>query len=87
MIARSPLVRADVTPLERSLHRTSPREDQRPLRNLPLPAKNRLDAGSPGLGMKSLGEDVCKLLRGVDLNQAQMSILDRLTSHVGPYEG
>jgi hypothetical protein len=76
----SPLVRADVTRLGRSLHWSSPREDRRPLRNLPLPAKNRLDAGSPGLGMKSLGEDVCELLRGADLNQTQVSILDSFMS-------
>jgi hypothetical protein len=81
-LVRSPLIRADVTRLERSLHRNSPREDRRPLLNLPLPVKNRLDAGSPGLGMKSRGEDVCELLRGADLNQAQVSILDGFMSKV-----
>ncbi len=83
----SPLVRADVTRLERPLHQNSPREDRRPLRNLTLPvvpAKNRLDAGSPGLGMKCLGEDVCELLRlgGADPNQTQVSILDGFMSKV-----
>jgi hypothetical protein len=34
--------------------------------------------------MKSLGEDVCELLRGVDSNQAQVSVLDRLMGEVLP---
>jgi hypothetical protein len=32
--------------------------------------------------MKSLGEDVCELLRGADPNQTQMSVLDRFMSKV-----
>ncbi len=68
----------------RPLHRDYPREDRRPLRVLPFPAKNRLDAGSPQLGMKSLGEDICKLLRGIDSNQTQVSILDRFMDEVLP---
>ena len=32
--------------------------------------------------MKSLGEDICELLRSVDSNQAQVSILDRLVGKV-----
>ncbi len=32
--------------------------------------------------MKSLGEDICELLRGVHSNQAQVSILDRLMGEV-----
>ena len=32
--------------------------------------------------MKSLGEDICKLLRGVDSNQTQVSILDRFMGEV-----
>ncbi len=34
--------------------------------------------------MKSLDEDICKQLRGVDSNQAQVSILDRFTGEVLP---
>ncbi len=34
--------------------------------------------------MKSLGEDICKLLRGIDSNQAQVSILDRFMGEVLP---
>ena len=34
--------------------------------------------------MKSLGEDICELLRGVDSNQAQVSILDHLVGKVLP---
>ena len=34
--------------------------------------------------MKSLGEDICKLLRGVDSNQTQVSILDRFMGKVLP---
>jgi hypothetical protein len=34
--------------------------------------------------MKSLGEDICKLLRGVDSNQTQVSILDRFMGEVLP---
>ena len=32
--------------------------------------------------MKSLGEDICKLLQGVDSNQAQVTILDRFMGEV-----
>jgi hypothetical protein len=34
--------------------------------------------------MKSLGEDICKLLRGIDSNQAQVSILDSFMGEVLP---
>ena len=68
----------------RPLHRNSPREDRRPLRVLPLPAEDRLDAGSPRLGMKSLGDDVCEQLRGVDSNQAQVADLDSFMGEVLP---
>ncbi len=70
-LVRSPLVRAYVTRL-------------RPLRVFPFPAKNRLDAGSPRLGMKSPGDDICKLLRGIDSNQTQVSILDSFMGEVLP---
>jgi hypothetical protein len=50
-LVRSPFVRADVTRLEEPLHQNSPREDRRPLRAFPLPAKNQLNAGCPKLGM------------------------------------
>jgi hypothetical protein len=32
--------------------------------------------------MKSLGEDICKLLRGIHSNQTQVSILDRFMGEV-----
>jgi hypothetical protein len=76
--------------LKRQLHRDSPRdrsrEDRRPLRVLPFPAKNRLDTGSPRLEMKSLGQDVCELLRGVDSesNQAQVTVLVLFVGEVLP---
>ncbi len=35
--------------------------------------------------MKSLGEDVCELLRSTDPNQTQVSILDRFMGEVLPY--
>ncbi len=54
------------------------------MRLLTFPGKNRLVAGSPLLGMTSLGEDVCELLRGVDSNQAQVSLLDRFMGEVLP---
>jgi hypothetical protein len=75
-LVRSPLVRANVTRLDKTAPPGLPREDRRPFRVLPFPAKDHLDAGSPLLGMKSLGEDICKLLQGVDSNQEQVSILD-----------
>mmetsp|Transcript_41811 Transcript_41811/g.87394 ORF Transcript_41811/g.87394 Transcript_41811/m.87394 type:complete len:89 (+) Transcript_41811:129-395(+) len=34
--------------------------------------------------MKSLGEDICELLRGVDSNQAQVSVLDCFMGEVLP---
>ena len=34
--------------------------------------------------MKSLGEDVCQLLRGVDSDQAKVTILNRLVGKVLP---
>jgi hypothetical protein len=34
--------------------------------------------------MKSLGEGVCELLRGVDSNEAQVSVLDRFMGEVLP---
>jgi hypothetical protein len=34
--------------------------------------------------MKSLGEDICKLLRGIDSNQTQVSILDSFMGEVRP---
>jgi hypothetical protein len=80
----SPFVRADVTRLEEQLHQNSPREDRRPLRTFPLPAKNRLNSGCPRLGIKSLDEDVFELLRGADQNQTQMSILNRFMGEVLP---
>jgi hypothetical protein len=64
-----------VNRLEEPLHQNSPREDRRPLRAFPLPAKNLLNAG-PRLDMKSLGEDVCELRRGADPNQTHVTILN-----------
>ncbi len=34
--------------------------------------------------MKFLGEDICKLLRGVDSNQTQVSMLDSFMGEVLP---
>jgi hypothetical protein len=63
VLIQSPLVRADVTRLE--LLAPPPREDRRPLRSsrYPLAAENRRDAGIPLWGVKTLGEDIRKLLR------------------------
>ncbi len=71
----SPVARADVTRLEEPLHQNSPREDLQPSLTFPLPTKNQLNTGCARLGMKSLGEDVCELLRGAYPNQTQVSIL------------
>ncbi len=61
-----------------------PCEDRRPLRSsrYPLAAKNRLDTGIPLWGVKTLGEDICKLLHRGYPNETEMSILDGLVSEV-----